>query len=81
MAHPQYTLDAADTAKALGVSEKSMYRLIDAKRFPPGIAIGGRRVWLRKDVEAYLHLAGRIPDGPPATRPAVPAEPEEDGDE
>lgn len=55
-------LDESATARRLGVHVDTLRRLIEQGEFPPGIPVSPRvKVWLPKDVDAYLHLKSRLP--------------------
>ena len=54
-------LNAAETAAAIGLSERSFRRGLAAGRIPKGVRIGGRCVWPVSMLEAWL-AAGAPPD-------------------
>lgn len=57
------TVDAAGAARLVGVSRTSWYSLLAAGRAPEGLRLGGRRVWGREELAAWV-AAG----APPAVR-------------
>lgn len=54
------TVDGPGAAKLCGVSLASWHRALSAGKAPTGIKIGGRRVWLRNEITAWL-TAGAPP--------------------
>jgi predicted DNA-binding transcriptional regulator AlpA len=75
---PGRPLSLKEIAHALGVSERTVRRMVSARQFPPPAHTpGGRPVWFEGDVEVYRYLVARglfAPGEPPAI-------PEEDEDE
>lgn len=47
-------ISAGNAAKFLSISKSTFYELVRAGAIPKGFAVGGRRKWLRSDLEKYL---------------------------
>ena len=55
-AYPADTvLDQQALALALGVSSRTIRRMVSRYELPPGLALGGRKVWLAQKVREYLN--------------------------
>ncbi len=68
------TWTAEQVARALGVSPRTLKKMIRTRVFPDSFPVSeGTRRWLPKDVEAYLHLKSRI-----SGRRVMPAEESEE---
>ncbi len=58
---PDELMTTEQVARALGVSVKTLRRMVRDGRFPDAFPVSeGVLRWLAKDVEAYLHLRSRI---------------------
>lgn len=59
-----------ETALAVGVSVSTLRRLIEHGDFPEGIQVSSKtKVWVKQDVDAYLHLKGRVRSKTPPQPP------------
>jgi predicted DNA-binding transcriptional regulator AlpA len=69
-------LTRAEVCAWLGVSPRSLARLVAEGRFPPGLQLspGGPRRWLALDCAAYLHLRSRSAEAPKNPSGAPPQE-------
>ncbi len=47
----------ADVAQRLGVSERTIEKLVKAKRFPPALKLGKNAMWAANVVEHWLEQA------------------------
>lgn len=52
-------LDANEVAQLLGVSRRTVYRLLDAGDIPKPMKLGNATRWRRKDIELFVE-AGSI---------------------
>lgn len=52
--------DLHETAKIVGVSYKTLERMIDNGEFPQGKLVSGKPTWSGSDIAAWLHLRGRF---------------------
>lgn len=50
------TLDVNEVALLLGVSKRSVYRLLDAGKIPKPIKLGGAVRWRRADIELFVQV-------------------------
>ncbi len=63
-------LSAEQTARSLGVTEKTLRKMVRAGMFPDSFPTSdGRRYWIGRDVKAFLYLRSRI-----GTRRLAPVE-------
>ena len=53
------TLDATEVAQLLGISKRTVYRLLDAGQIPKPIKLGNATRWRRSDIELFVE-AGSI---------------------
>ncbi len=57
---PRTTITSREIAELLGVSERHVRRMYEARQFPAPIKLGSRlRVWLRETVETWLRERDR----------------------
>jgi predicted DNA-binding transcriptional regulator AlpA len=47
-------LTAVDVARLLGIGERTVWRHRQAGRLPPPLAVGGRTLWHRADIEDWI---------------------------
>ena len=53
--HPPGTmLDERALASALGVSPRTVRRMVDRCELPPGVRLGARKIWLSEKVLSFL---------------------------
>ena len=48
-------LSISDLQTALGISERTLWRMASAGKLPASIKIGKLRRWRRSDVDAWIH--------------------------
>lgn len=53
------TLDIKQVAQLLGLSKRTVYRLLDAGQIPKPMKLGNATRWRRKDIELFVE-AGSI---------------------
>ena len=53
------TLDATEVAQLLGISKRTIYRLLDAGQIPKPIKLGNATRWRRSDIVLFVE-AGSI---------------------
>jgi predicted DNA-binding transcriptional regulator AlpA len=51
---PETLLDQEALAQVLGVSTRTIRRMVDRDELPPGIALGRKRAWLAGKVRDFL---------------------------
>jgi prophage regulatory protein len=62
-----------EVLRATGLSHSSLYREMDAGRFPPGTKLGRRAVgWFEDEVNAYVEQLRRQRDNPGPRRAGRP---------
>ncbi len=75
---PDTLLAPREVARLLGISSRSLERLIETGTFPLPIWIGGARRWQLESVQAHVAAAprsrSRPRNEPPATEPQQPAQ-------
>lgn len=55
------TLNVDEVAAMVGVSSRSIWRLLKAGFFPEPIRLGARTLWRRRDVELFLEAGATMP--------------------
>ena len=53
---PETILDQAALGAALGVSPRTLRRMVARLEIPPGLPLGGKKVWLAGKVREFLAL-------------------------
>lgn len=53
-------LDIHQVAKAIGIGEKTILRMVAGGEFPEGKLTGGKFTWSGSDIAAWMHLRGRF---------------------
>jgi predicted DNA-binding transcriptional regulator AlpA len=51
---PRRLIDARETGRVLGCSWRTVYRLADAGRIPPGYKLNALRRWDLAEIEAFI---------------------------
>jgi len=49
-----------DVCRLIGISRRTLYRLVSAGEFPGGLKIGARRVWHPGELDSYLRTASQV---------------------
>lgn len=49
-----------DVCRVVGISKRTLYRLVSAGEFPGGIKVGARRVWHPGELDTYLRQASKV---------------------
>ena len=53
-------LSPEDVSRVIGISKRTLYRLVSAGEFPGGIKVGARRVWHPGELDSYLRTASQV---------------------
>lgn len=53
-------LDEQALASALKISTRTIRRMVDRRELPPGLKLGGRKVWFNDEVLAFLRSRTRL---------------------
>jgi prophage regulatory protein len=49
-----------DVCRLIGISKRTLYRLVSAGEFPGGIKVGAKRVWHPGELDTYLRQASQV---------------------
>lgn len=50
----------ADVCRLVGISRRTLHRLVSAGSFPGGVKVGARRVWHPGELDHYLRTASQV---------------------
>lgn len=49
-----------DVCRLIGISRRTLHRLVTAGRFPGGLKVGAKRVWHPGELDNYLRQASQV---------------------
>ena len=62
---PQFLIDVKEVSRRLGCSERHVWRLADAGKFPPKVRVGTLVKWRSSDLDLFIEYGGKWPVGRP----------------